>query len=307
MRALVVDRSSDAGVRIGQAPEPRPAPDEAVVRISAFSVNPGDLAALAGLNEGSVPGWEAAGHVVRAAADGSGPEVGTAVTTFGYAGAWAEYRAVRTAMLGTAPADADLAAVSTVPVAASSALRALRELGAVLGRRVMITGATGGVGRYAIQLARLAGAEHIAVTSAAEERDEELRALGARSVVADPAAAALAFGVIDTVGGDLLVRAFDRLDDRGVLVALGNLDTGGSRFTHGALMATPDRNRRTIVSFHQFDGTPLAPDFTWLSHRLADGTLRPSLAWRGPWSRADEAIGEMSRGRVRGKVVMEIA
>ncbi|WP_250004607.1 zinc-binding dehydrogenase [Actinoplanes sp. M2I2] len=307
MRALVIDHDRTSGFRLGTAAQPAPRPDEALVEVGAFALNAGDLATAGGLDDGSVPGWEAAGHIVEAARDGSGPAVGTAVTTFGNGGGWAEYRAVSTAMLGTAPTDADLAAISTVPVAANSALRALRRSGPVLGRRIMITGATGGVGRYAVQLAHLGGAQPIAVTRSPERFGSELRSLGADDVVADPADyPGTVHTVIDTVGGSILVRAFDRLESGGVLIALGHLATEVESFPPGALMATPDVNNRAIVSFHQFDGTPLPPDFTWLSGQLAKGSLKPSIAWRKSWHHVEEAITALRNGTLHGKAVADV-
>ncbi|WP_235854915.1 hypothetical protein [Nonomuraea aridisoli] len=84
--------------------------------------------------------------VERAAADASGPSAGTPVVTLGHDGAWAELRAVDTAVIGAVPDGADPGAISTVPVAGASALRALRRIGPLLGKRVLVTGATGGVG-----------------------------------------------------------------------------------------------------------------------------------------------------------------
>ncbi|GAB2608731.1 oxidoreductase [Paractinoplanes abujensis] len=307
MRALLVDHTSSSGLTLGVAPQPAPGPGEALVKVEAFALNAGDLATASGLTSGSVPGWEAAGHVVAAAADGSGPAAGTPVTTFGHGGGWAEYRAVSTAMLGAAPPGADLAAISTVPVAAGSALRALRRAGPTLGRRIMVTGATGGVGRYAIQLARIGGARPVAVTRSARRFADELRDLGAEAVVADPADYDdTVHTVIDTVGGELLVRAFDRLENCGVLVSLGHLATGGETFPYAALMADPQRNNRSIVSFHQFDGSPLPPDFAWLNDQLTRGALRPSISWRGSWTRAGEAIEALRTGTLHGKAVVEV-
>ncbi|MFG1925459.1 zinc-binding dehydrogenase [Cryptosporangium sp. NPDC048952] len=307
MRALIVDHTEPSGLRLGVAPEPTPAPGEVLVKVGAFALNNGDLATANGLDDGRVPGSEAAGHVVEAAADGSGPAVGTPVTTFGVGGAWAEYRAVSVDLLGTTPEAADLAAISTVPVAASSALRALRRSGPTLGRRVLITGATGGVGRYAIQLARMGGALPVAVTRYPAQFADELRGLGADAVVADPADhPGTVHTVIDTVGGRLLVRAFDRLENGGVLIALGHLATEEEAFPPGALMAGPGRDR-TIVSFHQFDGTPLGPDFTWLSEQLTSGALLPSINWRGSWHHVHDAITALRGGTLHGKAVIDVA
>ncbi|EXG82211.1 Zn-dependent oxidoreductase, NADPH:quinone reductase [Cryptosporangium arvum DSM 44712] len=306
MRALIVDHAQPSGLRLGDVPPPTRGPGEVLVEVGAFALNNGDLATAIDMGDGDVPGWEAAGYVIEAAGDGSGPAVGTPVTTFGVTGAWAEYRAVDVGMLGTAPKGADLAAISTVPVAANSALRALRRSGPTLGRRIMITGATGGVGRYAIQLARMAGAQPVAVTRYPDEFADELRGLGADAVIADPADCPdPVHTVIDTVGGPLLVRAFDRLDNGGVLIALGHLATGAESFPRGALMAGPGQNR-TIVSFHQFDGTPLGPDFTWLSEQLTRGALLPSINWRGSWQHVHDAITALRRGTLHGKAVIDL-
>ncbi|MFI6107602.1 hypothetical protein [Streptomyces sp. NPDC051310] len=140
--------------------------------------------------------------VHTAAADRSGPPAGTPVVTFGVDGAWAELRAVDTAWIGTAPTGTDLAAVSTVPVAGTSAFRALHRLGPVLGRRVLVTGATGGTGRYAVQLARRAGAHVIASTGDPGKHAAVLLAQGAHEVVAGPHEVdEPVHGVLDMAGG----------------------------------------------------------------------------------------------------------
>ncbi|PRZ04343.1 NADPH:quinone reductase-like Zn-dependent oxidoreductase [Isoptericola sp. CG 20/1183] len=307
MRAIVVDSAHPVGIRLAEAPPPQPRASEAVVRVAAFTINYGDIATAQSLPDGAVPGWEAAGYVAQAAADGSGPGVGTPVISLGEAGGWAEYRAVDTAMLGVVPEAADLGEMSTLPVAANSALRALRRIGPILGRTVMVTGATGGVGRYAVQLAYLGGATVVAVTTSPDRYGAELRCLGASDVVASPGQhRGEVHGVIDCVGGDLLVQAFDRLGRDGVLVALGHVTSQPEVFPVGTLIADPSRHNRSIVTFHQLDGSPLAPDLAWLSARLVEGRLRPSIAWRGPWTRVAEVIERLHSGSLHGKAVVDV-
>ncbi|MFF7199077.1 zinc-binding dehydrogenase [Streptomyces sp. NPDC008079] len=292
---------------MGEAEPPRPGPSQVLVKVDAFSLNYGEIVTARELPDGAIPGWEAAGHVVEAARDGSGPPVGTPVITLDEANGWAEYRVADTAMIGVVPRDADLGGVSTIPVAANSALRALRRIGPIIGRTVMVTGATGGVGRYAVQLARMGGATVVAVTGSAAPYADELRSLGAAEVVSRPSEyAGSVYGVVECVGGALLVEAFDLLERDGVLVALGHVAPEPESFPPGALIAGPARHNRSIVTFHQLDGAPLPPDLSWLSERVAMGDLTPSVAWRGSWHRVDEAIDRLLTRTLHGKAVVEV-
>ncbi|MEU7837341.1 hypothetical protein [Nonomuraea sp. NPDC049129] len=108
MRALIYNPDLTFDV----VPDPAPTPSQALVQVAAFSLNFGEIAyASANVRPGYVPGWDAAGVVVQAAADGSGPAAGTRVVTFGWSGAWAELRAVDTAELAVVPEAVDLGPV----------------------------------------------------------------------------------------------------------------------------------------------------------------------------------------------------
>ncbi|MBT2383613.1 zinc-binding dehydrogenase [Streptomyces sp. ISL-11] len=308
MRALLVDRSLPTGLRIGRVPDPEPGPHQALIRVTATSLNYGEVRfSLDEAPDGAVLGWDAAGVVERPAADGSGPAAGTPVVTLGTDGAWAELRAVDTDWIGTAPAGADLGPISTVPVAGASALRALHRAGPLLGRRILVTGATGGTGRYAVRLARRGGAYVIASTGDPARHGDSLRAQGAHEVVAGPQQVTEPVnGVVDLVGGQQLVDAYGMLAEGGTLVAVGHSAHQGESFPYGALFGDGGRHDRSITSFSLPDCSGLSPDLTWLAHEVAAGELDPGIAWRGTWDRAAEAIDALLERRLHGKAVLDI-
>lgn len=309
MRALVVDHTAPAHLSLAEVADPVPGPGEALVRVAAASLNFGEVkdATDPSAANGTVIGWDAAGVVVQAAADGSGPAVGTPVVTLGTAG-WAELRAVPTNLIGTVPDGADLGAISTLPVAALSALHVLRRMGPVLGRRVLITGASGGVGRYAVQLAARAGAEVVAI-SRDPAQEKGLLALGAaevRTSVADVGRPV--FAVLDNVGGPDLVAAFAALEAGGTLINVGRSAEADAVLPPEAFLGTEGRHDRSIRTFFLLadPAAGFSADLTWLAAETAAGRLDPGISWRGPWDRYAEAVRALVGRRLRGKAVLEI-
>lgn len=146
MRALIVDPTAPGRLRLGDAPDPVPGPGQVLIEVRHTSLNAAELFFAERAAPGEVIGFDAAGVVVTAAADGTGPAVGSRVVGFAEGGGFGALRAMDVADVAVVPDGVELGEAATLPVAAGTALRALEQAGPLLGRTVLVTGASGGVG-----------------------------------------------------------------------------------------------------------------------------------------------------------------
>src|SRR3989441_4029356 len=231
------------------------------------------------------PGWDLAGEVERAAADGSGPRVGARVVGLLPEAAWAERVAVPTHALAELPEKVTLSQAATLPVAGLTALYALAKRGLLLGRRVLVTGATGGVGDFAVQLARLVGA-HVTVSVRRADQGPTLRQLGAHEVVVgeDIPPSPKYDLIIESVGGRALGTALAALERGGVCVTFGVSAAAEVTFDARQFFVA---GRTTLYGFYIFTELARAPASVGL-RRLADlvaaGELAPPLSLERPWA-----------------------
>jgi NADPH:quinone reductase-like Zn-dependent oxidoreductase len=251
---------------------------------------------------GEVPGWDAAGVVVQAAADGSGPPVGSRVVGFNGAGGWAQRRAVPTENLAVLPDSVDFGPAAALPVAGVTALQALRRLGPVVGRRVLITGASGGVGRFAVQLARRAGA-HVIAAVGSEARGAGLTDLGAAEVVVGLAdVTEPVFGVLDNVGGQLLADAFRLVDDGGSAQSIGMASNQPTTIDFEAERQFGVHKRLEPFTVR----APFGPDLAYLVELLVAGEIDPQIGLRTSWDEVADAAEALLDRRVAGKAVLDV-
>lgn len=306
MLALVNTPSAPIPVELHEVAEPEPAPDEAIVEVHAFSLNRGELALLAGRPEGWRPGQDIAGVVVKAAADGSGPKEGTRVVALVDGAGWAQRAAAPTARMAALPDNVSFASAATLPVSGLTALRTLRYGGLLLGQRVLITGAAGGVGRFAVQLAALAGAEVTGVAGR-PERATGLSELGAAAVVTNIQEAGGLFELIlESVGGPSLAGAISKVAPNGTIVMFGysSREETPISFPNFAEHA----GARLIAFFVYRSGTPasMGEDLARLVSLVAAGKLTPEIGLEDSWHNVYRAATALRERKVNGKAVFHV-
>jgi NADPH:quinone reductase-like Zn-dependent oxidoreductase len=302
MRAVVVTALGGPEVlRVVEQPDPVATPSGVVVRVRAACVNPADLAARVGqIPGGPVPppfllGWDVAGEVVEVGADVTDLSIGDPVVgmipwylTRGATGAYAELVAVDAEWLVPMPADLDPVVAATVPLNALTARRALDIMALSEPTTILITGASGGVGGFAAQLAVRDG--HRVLASATYDDEEWVRGLGVDTVIprsADLAGAGPAPAVLD--GVPLGEPAGAAVADGGVLVT-----------TRPTPPVDPARGVRQEVVLVRLD----RPALRELVEAVAKGMLRTRVAVTVPLTEAAEAHRRSEAGGLHGKVVV---
>lgn len=302
-----------------ERPQPTAGKGEVLVRVVAAAVDSGTLHLLQGSPRlvrpysgfrkprFQVPGRDLAGVVVALGSGVEGYAVGDEV--IGTAnGSLAEYAVVPLKRLAAKPTSADFPGASALPVSGLTALKAIASAGLEPGHRVLVTGASGGVGTYVVQLAVHAGAEVIGVCSAAKA--DLVRELGAKEVLdyaVDDLAEYAPYDAVIDIAGNTTVRDLRRMVTRTGAVVLVGGDQGGP------ILGGMERNL-AVLFVNPFVRQRLSAvvagergeDMTTMARLVDQGVLRPVVSQVYPFDRAADAIADLEAGQVRGKAVVAV-
>jgi NADPH:quinone reductase len=297
--AFVPNPSAPGGVELAQVPRPVPRDDQALVAVEAYSINRGETFLLESPRPGWRPGQDVAGRVLEAAADGSGPVAGPRVVGHAWDGGWATLVPVATDALVELPDQVSAVSAATLPLAGLTVLRLLRAAGSLAGRRVLVTGASGGVGHLLVELAAGQGALITAVSS----RGERLAALGASEVVQRVEDASGPIDVaFESVGGRSLEAVLERMAEHGTVIWFGGVSGEPSSINFFSVPAG--------VAIRQFvywrEGASDGDDLSALVRLAASGRIHPEVGLVADWHETPDALIALRERRIRGNAVLTI-
>jgi NADPH:quinone reductase-like Zn-dependent oxidoreductase len=300
MKAVVIHETGDPDVlRYEETDRPEPGDGEVLIRVHAASVNPADWKDRRGLRERPLPrvlGFEISGTVESSHADGFAE--GDEVFGMSASGAYAEYSTASAAAIARKPAGLSHEEAATIPVAGGTAWQALLDQGGLhSGQTALVAGAAGGVGHFAVQFAKLAGARAIG-TGSARNRDFVL-GLGADEYVdyteQDVGEAVSGVDVaFDTVGGDTTASLLAAVREGGILVTIAGAppeEAARERGVRADLLVT----------------SPKAEQLAQIAELVADGDVRVEIAEAMPLAEVKRAHEISEGGHVRGKLVLTLA
>jgi len=310
MRAALVDPSAPGHLAITETPDPIPMSDQAVVQIKAISLNLGEVRRARRESAGAHLGWDLAGVVVQAAPDGSGPPEGSRIVGLVRSGSWAGRAAVDTRMMAVLPDNVSFADAAALPVAGLTALYALEQGGQLLGRCVLVTGASGGVGLFALQLAKLSGATVTALIRR-ETYTDLVREAGADHVICgDRASGAADRGpfhcILDSVGGEVLADCLKLVNRGGILVNFGVSAGEQATVEVGDFFRIGRARYYGLYLFTEFGRRSACDGLGVLAGLVAAGKLDPHISAEGPFEEIGALAERLFNREISGKAVVHV-
>ncbi|MFJ8043412.1 zinc-binding dehydrogenase [Kitasatospora sp. NPDC096147] len=306
MKALVTTALDPLTLELRSVPDPRPRPDEVLVEVHAAALNRADLLLAVRRPTGSQLGLDVVGTVLRPAADGSGPPAGARVAGLAANDAWAELAAVRSDRLAVIPDGVTDTDAVTLPVAGLTSLYALQRAGWLLGKRVLVTGASGGVGRIAVQLALAAGAEVTAWVSS-PARGAGLAEFGAQVATGYGTPPDGPFDVlVDSTGGEVFSTGYTLLRRGGVATVFGNTVRAELRLPADWGHARPGVRIEYLFLLDEVHHRDVPTDLALLLDLAAAGRITAEPGLLTPWTDPQRAVEALHSREVNGRIVLSI-
>ena len=324
MKAVVQDRFGPPDVlKVADTGLPEAGPGDVLIRVHAAALNPADwhilrgdplVARLMGVGltrpKTRLAGIDAAGVVEAVGADVRGLRNGDEVLGF-CRGAFAEYACAAADMVVPKPASLTFEQAAAVPVAATTALRGIRDVGEVkAGQRVLVNGAGGGVGTYAVQIAAALGAEVTGVCSTASA--ELVRSIGAAHVI-DYTAEDFTDGlarydvILDNVSSLPLARLRRALTPKGTLVLNGGGSPGHVFGPVAGLVRAMVANAFVSQRLRPLPSRQNREELLAVTGLIEDGKVTPVVGRTYPLTETAEGLRYVEQGHARGKVVVTVA
>jgi NADPH2:quinone reductase len=306
MRALVADPTASPALSLADVPEPTAGPGELLVDMEGASVNRGEIRTAAKQPPGTIIGWDVAGTVAALGEGVTTFDVGERVVALSpNGGSFAERVVVPAEWTAPLPSACDFVTAATLPVAGVTAAGILRLGRTHAGDRVLVTGAAGGVGQVAVQLALQTRAT-VTGQAGSEERAAAVRDTGAEALV-HPGDGSPVDGefdvVLDGIGGPMLGPLLDATARNGRVVVYGNSADAPSALRVDAFYP----KGITIYGFRVFTSVPptqAVKDMATLADQAATGTLSVKVQATAPLAGALPLIADLYNRRVTGKVVI---
>lgn len=274
MRAWIREQGR---LELQETAEPVPRSDELLVQVEAISLNRGEVRA-------ATPGWDVAGTVIG----GEGFAPGTRIAAILRGGAWAERVAVPAFNAALVPDEVPLTIAATLPLAGLTVMRAFAVGGPLLGKRVLITGASGGVGMLASQLATLGGATVVGVRTA------------------DEAEGTFDF-ILESAGGASLAAAIAKVASGGTVVTIGNSSEQETTFNARTLYAKGGASIYGLLIFEEVANRRIGGrELAYLLELTRTGALKPVIEVERSWRELDATLQDLAARRFHGKAVLRV-
>lgn len=312
IRAIVVDPDAPGRLSVQAVQPDAGKPGDLSVRVTAISLNRGEVKrAVTASEAGARPGWDFAGVVEEASSTGEGPNAGTRVVGFLREGAWAERVRVAPHAVAALPDAVTDAQAATLPVAGLTALHALRQGGLLLGKKVLVDGASGGAGHFAVQLASAAGARVYAYLRREIYRPMVEPWCNDEVIVAPTIEAARSSGpydlIIDSVGGTTLGAAMTMLETCGTCVTFGVSEAPTATFESGRFFRAGGVRLYGLIIFDELVRTePAGKGLAVLVQLIADGKLTPHIDVETSWKEIGRVATDLIDRKFAGKAVLHI-